>query len=415
MSAGHRSATQPSYCRRIASAALKSAGTILFAALGTALGAALLLPGRADVRAQGAFYRASSSEIAGAPGTIIRQQPMMPTLEGAAAYRVLYRSTGLHGESIPVSGVVIVPPGPPPLNGRPIIAWAHPTTGVVPRCAPSLALFVFQQIQGLREMVQHGYVVAATDYPGLGTPEPHPYLVGISEARAVIDAVRAARSLTSAQNRFAVWGHSQGGQAALFAGMIAKSYAPELDLVGVAAAAPATDLATLLADDIDTSGGRNLTAMTLWSWSRVFGAPIDRVVNAAALPTVDRLAGECIESVYDILRRRAPAQALAQEFLSVTNFYTTEPWHSLMTGNTPATLSPEIPVFLAQGSADGLVRPQVTRNYMRRLCSAGSRVQWDFMPGVNHGFIGHDSAAAAVDWMTNRFAGLPAPSDCGHS
>ena len=32
----------------------------------------------------------------------------------------------------------------------------------------------------------------------------------------------------------------------MFTGMIAKTYAPELQLVGVAAAAPATDLATLV-------------------------------------------------------------------------------------------------------------------------------------------------------------------------
>jgi acetyl esterase/lipase len=78
----------------------------------------------------------------------------------------------------------------------------------VPRCAPSLALFIFQQIQGLRQLTEHGYIVVATDYPGLGTPQTHPYLVGVSEARAVLDSVRAARSMGGAQNRFAVWGHS---------------------------------------------------------------------------------------------------------------------------------------------------------------------------------------------------------------
>lgn len=51
--------------------------------------------------------------------------------------------------------------------------------------------------------------------------------------------------------------------------------APEFNLIGVVAAAPSTELATLLADDIDTKGGRNLTATTLWSWSRVFRAPIE--------------------------------------------------------------------------------------------------------------------------------------------
>ena len=369
--------------------------------------------GSTGALAQSSFYRASPQEIAGRPGTLIRQEPLgLQAPFGASVVRVLYRSTGLHDESIPVSGAVIIPPGPMPPEGRPIVAWAHPTTGVVPRCAPSLAMFLIQQIQGVREMVQRGYIVAATDYPGLGTPETHPYLVGESEARAVLDSVRAARELTGAPARFAVWGHSQGGQASLFTGIMAKSYAPELDLVGVAAAAPATELAALLAIDIDTNGGRNLTAMTLWSWSRIFNAPIDRVVDPDAIPVVDRLAGECIESIYDILRRRGPTRLLGQSFLAEKDFYRTEPWRALMTKNTPGTLPPHIPVFLAQGGADELVRPQVTQEYMKRLCAAGSKVQWLFMPTVNHGFAGRNSASAAVQWMADRFAGAGPPSDC---
>ncbi len=366
-------------------------------------------------QAQGLFYQASPEEIAGAPGTIIRQEPMLPTPTGGAAYRVLYRSTGLRNEPIPVSGVIIIPPGPAPAGGRHIVAWAHPTTGVVARCAPSLALFLYEQIQGLRQMLDRGFVVAATDYPGLGTPETHPYLVGVSEARAVLNSVRVARAMTAAQNRFVVWGHSQGGQAALFTGLIAKSYAPELDIAGVAAAAPATELATLLDDDINSSGGRNLTAMTLWSWARVFGAPMDRVVDPAAIPVVNLLAGECIESIYDIVLRGRTSRPLEQKFLSVNSLTAIEPWRSLLANNTPGTLPPHIPVFLAQGGADELVRPQVTRDYMRRLCRAGSKVQMIVLPTVNHGFIARDSAPSAVEWMTDRFAGFPAPSDCNRS
>ena len=153
----------------------------------------LLLCPDTGARAQSAFYSAPASDVAGAEGTLVRQEPMTGAPLGASAYRVLYRSRDPNGKPILVSGVIVVPQGPPPPGGRPIIAWAHPTTGIVPRCAPSLAIFIFQQIQGLRPFVERGYVVAATDYPGLGTPGPHPYLVGISEARAVIDSVRVAR------------------------------------------------------------------------------------------------------------------------------------------------------------------------------------------------------------------------------
>jgi acetyl esterase/lipase len=353
--------------------------------------------------------------VAGPAGSLVRLEALSGAPDGAAAYRILYRSTGLNNESILVSGAIIIPPGPPPPGGRPIVAWAHPTSGVEPQCAPSLARSLFRQIQGLRAMVELGYVVVATDYPGLGTPETHPYLVGVSEGRAVLDSVRAARQMPEAAvgSRFAVWGHSQGGQAALYTGLIAKDYAPELTLLGVAAAAPATDLVTLVNDDFNSVGGKNLTAMTLWSWARVYNAPIDRVVAPDAMPVVNRLAAECIESIFDILVRRRTERPLEQSFLTVQNFTALEPWHSLLASNTPGALPPGIPVFLAQGDADQLVRPAVTRAYMGQLCRAGSRVRMVWLPGVGHGFAARDSASAAVAWMTDRFAAAVPPNDCG--
>jgi len=375
---------------------------------------AMCLAGRDRVHAQSDFYVAAKQDLTGPPGSLIRAEPMQGAPDGAAAYRVLYRSRGLREEPIAVSGVVVVPRQAASAGPRPIVAWAHPTTGVVPRCAPSRALFVFQQMQGLRQMVERGYVVAATDYPGLGTSGPHPYLVGVSEARAVLDAVRTAREMPGAGGgrRFAVWGHSQGGQASLYTGISAKGYAPELTVVGVAAAAPATELATLMEDDLNSNGGRNLTAMTLWSWQRVFGAPMEHVLVPAAIPVVNRLAEECIESIYDILVRRSTARPLERSFLSVRNPVDVEPWRSLAARNTPGVLPGEIPIFLSQGTDDNLVRPEVTKDYMRRLCGAGSRVQMVLLPGVNHAFIGRDSAGAAVEWITDRFAGARPPNDC---
>ena len=379
--------------------------------LALAMSNVLLMVSPAD--AQGAFYKANEAEIAaGPPGSIIREESMGNSPPGGIAHRVLYRSTSPEGKPVAVSGVIVIPPGTAPEGGWPVVAWAHPTTGIVPHCAPSLALLIFQQIAGSRPLTEQEYAIAATDYPGLGTPGPHPYLVGVSEARAVIDSVRAARTF-SGGNRYAVWGHSQGGQAALFTGIISESYAPELKLLGVAAAAPATDLATLMTDDLNSTGGRNLTAMTVWSWSRIYDAPADSVVAPAVMPVVDRLAEECIESPFDILERARTAAPLAQEFLVVKNPAEIEPWHSLMVRNTPGLLPRTLPVFLAQGTADGLVRPQVTMDYMKRLCAAGSAVRMLELQGVSHGFAGAKSADTAVAWIADRFAGKPAPSDCG--
>src|SRR5262249_36314836 len=108
-----------------------------------------------DAVAQTLFYRATPQELVGQPGSLIRSEPMMFAPAGAQAYRVLYRSVGMQGEPIAVSGIIVVPPGPAPAGGRPIVAWAHPTTGVVPHCAPSLAIFAFQQMAGLRQLIEH--------------------------------------------------------------------------------------------------------------------------------------------------------------------------------------------------------------------------------------------------------------------
>src|SRR5215218_2134361 len=174
----------------------------------------------------------------GAPGDPIwAEQVAAPA--GAVAWRVLYRSETIGGTPIGVSGLIVAPDDPPPTGGFPVIGYAHGTTGLADRCAPSKAARPLADGGSARgslplpELWERGFVVAATDYEGLGTPGRHPYLVGGSEGRFVL-------------------GVSQGGHASLFAGELAATYAPELDLRGVVALAPGAELAQaalLLAGD----------------------------------------------------------------------------------------------------------------------------------------------------------------------
>ena len=209
-----------------------------------------------------------------------------------------------------------------------------------------------------------------------------------------------------------MWGHSQGGHAALFAGLHSKQYAPELQLAGIAAAAPATDLRALMTEDLGTGGGNNITAMTLWSWSRVYGLSMTPVVSPAAVPVIDRLASLCIERWFDVFTRREPTQGLEQSFLTVSNLADVEPWRGLLAENTPGPLPSEIPVFIAQGAADNLVRPSVTTAYVDALCRSGTRVRFEALAGVGHGFIARDAASDAVNWIAARLAQQTPPSDC---
>lgn len=331
----------------------------------------------------------------------------------AKAFRIIYRSTNLKGEPIAVSGTVIYPAGPAPREGRDVIAWAHYTTGVSSRCAPGLLPNLSGTIPGLEDMLKRGYVVVATDYEGLGTPGVHAYLVGESEARSVIDSVRAARNLKGARatDRFAVWGHSQGGHAALFTGEIAATYAPELKLVAIATAAPATDLVELLRAQKGTIAGNSLTAMALLSWSRTYNFPLKSVLDEGVEPQFERVGQSCIQSLSQMLQTLKLAQPLNKAFLRADPTDIPE-LRDLMLTNSPGRRPITVPVFIAQGTADTTVRPEITLAFGKALCQSGTPVTMRMLKGASHSFAAEKSAYAAVTWMHDRFLGKPTPNDC---
>ncbi len=360
---------------------------------------------------------ASDRAAAEGPGSIIRVWPLEgggPSGAGSTAFRILYRSTGLNGEPIEVSGAIFIPPGAAPAEGRNVIAWAHPTSGVVEACAPSLMPDLAGTIWGLSEMMARNYVVVATDYPALGTPGIHPYLIGISEARAVLDSVRAARDLPDAKtsNRFAVWGHSQGGHASLYTGELATSYAPDLTLVGVAAAAPATYLAELFNADSSSPAGKELAAMALYSWSELYHDSATSLVDPTAMPVFEQLAHDCIESLAEFAAIENAEKPLNREQFLKTNPTEIEPWKSIMARNTPGQAPAGAPVFIAQGTPDTTVRPAITKQFGEVLCKEGTRVDFVLLPGVTHTFAAKDSVGQALAWINECFRGAPAPSVC---
>ena len=344
------------------------------------------------------------------PGDVLRAEAFPGAPDGATATRILYSSTTPDGRPIGVSGLVITPVAPPPQGGRPILAWLHPTTGVAQACAPALGPQPFGQIQGLATFLAAGYTVVATDYPGLGSPGVHPYLIGASEARAALDSVRAAAHLEANQAppRFAVWGHSQGGQAALFTAALASSYAPELRLAGVAAAAPVTDVAALLERPGQNPLWGGLLSYTVWSWSQVFGLDPDAIVPSAVGPAVARIARDCLESGPELKALVAESAPLQGQPVTPA-----AGWTRLLAENAPRAEDIRVPVFLAQGDADPVIVPSLTRDFAGRLCRANTPVRYLAMPGVDHYTAAVRSAGQASAWIAERFAGLPPPDDCG--
>ena len=147
-----------------------------------------------------AFYTPPTTLPSGPHGTPIWQRK----LTGEAVLKrarsntlLLYRSTAVDGSTVAVSGDVAIPKGRAPKGGWPVISWAHGTVGIADACAPSkVGTQANYDSPLLNRWLKAGYAVVRTDYEGLGTPGPHPYLIGVSEGRSTLDMVRAARRLT---------------------------------------------------------------------------------------------------------------------------------------------------------------------------------------------------------------------------
>jgi acetyl esterase/lipase len=262
------------------------------------------------------------------------------------------------------------------------------------------------------DAVSRGYVVVAPDYPGLGSPSPHPYLVGPITGRSVLDAIRAARhiSAVSAGNRFAVWGESQGGHAALWTGQVARAYAPELQLVGVAAAAPPTFLKSNFQQASAKDAKAFLTGFTAYSWARYYQVPL--VIGRRGTPAlITKMAQKCITSDSTPSLGTILGILALKSDLRHVDFATLLPWSTSVTSNSVEPTS-SVPVIIAQTRADPLVAPAVTRQYAKALCANRVAVRWIDLPGGDHANTAKLSAAPTLQWIDDRFSGITAPSDC---
>lgn len=362
-----------------------------------------------------AFYRAPSPLSDAPAGTLVRRQalPADPALPpGTRSWRILFHSTAADGGDLLESGMVVVPGGSPPPGGFPVVSWAHGTTGVAPGCAPSRT--GTGQIPGLRSLVAHRMIVAAADYRGLGVAGYHPYLVGTSEAEDVLDAARAARSLagSAASDAVVVAGFSQGGQAALFAGEVAPTYAPDLFLAGVAAVAPVTSALDLapVGDQPPPSGQSAFTASVLWSWShRYRSVRLAALLTPAGLAGLDVVRSACIDQVASVYDTMPPALFFRPGWQRSAAVVAAD------RANLPGAAPTAAPVLVVQGTADEVIPfGRTTRFVADRLCRAQfDAVDFEALAGDGHAQSLADAVPRMAAWFSARLAGASAPDTCG--
>lgn len=387
---------------------------VVFAAAIAASGLALLIQHWQVQVAQDriADFYLPPNPIPQRPGMLIRSQEIPGLVPGATTLRLLYSTQRPDGQPAVSGALAFIPDGPAPAGGRRVVSWAHGTIGLGEQCAPSRTADPVKAIRTwLPIMLARGWIVVATDYAGLGTPGASLYLVGTAEARDVVNAVRAVHAVPGADagSQYAVWGHSQGGHSALWSGALAAQLAPELDLVAVAAAAPAAELQQMIDIQWDAPVAWVIGPEVVKAWPVVDPQlPIEGIVTTAGTRNVQRISDECIK----VAALEALTRAIPQQQFFARNPVTDATWAAFAREQTPAPLPPDIPLLIAQSTADDVVPPQTTASLQEAWCDAGSDLTSLWIGDVGHMATALTAGPAVAQWLDDRFAGRPASSTC---
>lgn len=346
------------------------------------------------------------------PGDLVSQTPIGGAPDGSAAWRIRYRTLDKNGAPVEVTGIVIIPKGPPPAKGRDVVSWGRGTVGLAPVCAPSKTpQKMFEKTPGIQAVLARGYVITASDFADPDSNRVHPYLVGVAEGHAMLDAVRAVRTLRTASpsKHYVLWGESEGAHAALWAAKLAPTYAPDINLVGVAVAAPPSDLIANF-DMIKNPGVRALmTGYVSDSWSKVYGIPLSTFSNAFGRFIIHRLSKDCTR--FDV------ASAFTNVALLIASGQIPrdlgKPWTKPLKENSVAPWKMTVPLLVAQGGEDDVVAPSLTRKFVAGSCQLGDAVHFILKPTAGHLDIAKQTADETTAWIADRFAQKPPISDCG--
>ncbi len=350
---------------------------------------------------------------AGTPGDVIWSKATSGPAN-ATTRTMLYRSRSTLGSDIAVSGWVIVPTGTPPAGGWPIVVWNHPTRGMDDSCAPTHGNVETSSVY-IDAVLGRGYMVVASDYEGLGTPGPVPYLAAESYAHVVLDSIRAARKITAnASNRAVLYGWSEGGIASTAALELWPYYAPELDIRGAVGVAAGD---TLSHTDLFSGLARNST----WRGLVLQGvAGLNNAYPSAGFPSyfltpngVSALPGAqgtpCYPSPPPTSDFQSwlltdppspPAMSAAMGIAEERGWITARP--------------PAAPLLLVHGLSDTLVPPELVPPVVRRLCDMGGDVDLRWYAG-DHFTVPSAAQSDVLAWISDRLAGTPAANACDNT
>jgi dienelactone hydrolase len=363
---------------------------------------------------------------------------LTPVANGLRLYRFRY-TTQDRGVPIEATGMIAFPDKleAAPAEPWPVALLLHGFAGANDACAPSADAFIGPAVPAL--LAANGFVVVAPDYIGMngmgeGSTASHAPLVGEQVAIGSWDALRAGLTLLHGdladeiegelRDDVVIWGASQGGHAAFFTELVGPYYAPEIEVAGVAASAPAHSLVAVISQAMaEFSDPTALAALTLVGMRRWYEEPADLrglltneepwyfadSVEEALMGEMDECEPEVdfdadsIDEVGDIYTQAFMDAVLAGDWDQA------EPWgcyvHESSVSSSSIPRLRATPVLAVYGSEDTLVVPEVQRADYELLCEQGWKLEQLECAMAGHAEGTLWSLPLQLDWLRARLAG----------
>ena len=373
------------------------------------------------------FFNYPEQELTGTHGDLISYRTTTVKVAGAPAnkaWNVVYQFKDSLDGDYAVSGTVITPTAAWTGTGpRPVVLYAVGTHGLKSSCAPSrqLAAGTDYEASNIAAALNAGYSVMITDYFGAlnaADPLPSTYLAGKSQGQALLDIFKAATQIPganiSASSPVAVWGYSQGGQTAAFAGELASTYAPNIKLVGVAAGGvPGDFFAT--ARNLNASTGFAFLASAIVGLNTQYGdeVPIDLIASDAGKAELEKLKNMCVfealftyqnKDIKSFTRSGEPLDALLN-VASVKN---------VLQQQALGTRKINVPLYQFHGQADEFIPLGQAVDLKKAYCAKGTNVKFDLFPS-EHIVTQFQGAKTVMPWLADRFAGKAQAGNCSNT
>jgi hypothetical protein len=338
------------------------------------------------------------------PGSLIRSQEFddydLPL--SVLAVRILYHSRSATGQDIAVSGVVLYPEAKPPAGGWPVIAWAHPLTGVARQCAPSLARNL-QYGTILSMYVNLGYAIIVTDYAGLGTSYRNAFSDVPSDAADVLYSVPAARlAVPQLNSRWIAIGMDEGGPVVVGVDELERQIG-DANYLGSVAISGLED-----SPDRYAQSGRSQSVESALPLFLAYGIKtvfpefdVKEILTEKGLAAYSQVKQRCNESLQ--LSHDEPLKAHWESDNFVKQYFDR---------NSVGRTTAQGPLLVISGGLDPNLPVQRTAQVISRMCKQGDRVQFETYSESDASHVFGDSVSDQLSWIRARFAGRAAPSNC---